>query len=259
MRRVLTALVLLPLLYLFISRLPSGYFLLLVAILGALAMGEFLHMYHRGWAESIAGALAGGLMLLALAQGPPMGIGAATALATVLLLWRLLSNPPQQALKDLAPWAVGLLYIPLMLTWQVKLREAGPQWVLLLYATVWSGDTLALYAGTLLGRHSLYSRVSPKKTVEGALGSLAGGAAAALVLEALLGTALGYPRAAFLGLLMGAAAVGGDLVESMFKRDAGVKDSSRLIPGHGGLLDKLDGSLLAGPLLYGLLRLLGAL
>jgi phosphatidate cytidylyltransferase len=108
--------------------------------------------------------------------------------------------------------------------------------------------------GKGLGKRKLYREVSPNKTMAGAGGSLIGGMAGALILGTLLVPQLGIVPALFIGLTVGVISVIGDLVESMFKRDAGVKDSGTLIPGHGGILDKIDGSLFTGPILYWLLK-----
>jgi phosphatidate cytidylyltransferase len=96
--------------------------------------------------------------------------------------------------------------------------------------------------------------VSPNKTVAGAGGSVIGGMVGALLLRMLIVPQLGLLPALFIGVMVGIISIIGDLVESMFKRDAGVKDSGAIIPGHGGILDKIDGALFAGPFLYCILK-----
>jgi phosphatidate cytidylyltransferase len=113
---------------------------------------------------------------------------------------------------------------------------------------------MAYYMGKSLGKRKLYESVSPNKTLAGGVGSLIGSVAAALIIKALLVPHMPLGVAALTGAVIGAVAVVGDLVESMFKRDAGVKDSSTLIPGHGGVLDKVDGPIFAGPVLWWVLR-----
>jgi phosphatidate cytidylyltransferase len=139
----------------------------------------------------------------------------------------------------------------------LSLRRAGAEWIIFLYGTIWISDSFAFYIGKSVGRKKLYSEVSPKKTVEGAIGSLLGGVISAVAIRALFIESMAPGAAALVGLALGAVAVVGDLVESMFKRDAGVKDSSSLIPGHGGLLDKIDGPLFGGPALFWILQALG--
>jgi phosphatidate cytidylyltransferase len=146
----------------------------------------------------------------------------------------------------------GVLYVGLFLSYFTLLKNQimGTRWVLFLIFTVWAGDTSAYFAGTLIGRHRLYPKLSPKKSVEGLFGGLAGSIAVALVFRRLFLTDLMPFHAVIMGasiLLLGQM---GDLGESMIKRSANVKDSSRLIPGHGGVLDRLDSFLFSAPFLY---------
>jgi len=139
----------------------------------------------------------------------------------------------------------------------MKIREIGPEWVIFLYASVWSSDTFAYYIGKGIGKRKLYREVSPHKTVAGAAGSLIGGILSVFILKAILLPLLTVSAALIIGVMIGIISIIGDLIESMFKRDAGVKDSSTLIPGHGGILDKIDGALFAGPVLYWILIVIG--
>ena len=115
---------------------------------------------------------------------------------------------------------------------------------------MWVSDSVAYYAGKGLGKRKLYTAVSPHKTIAGAVGSVAGGALCALLLSYAFIPLL-------IGIIIGVTTIIGDLVESMLKRDAGIKDSGVLIPGHGGILDKIDGVLFGGPILYFLLSAIG--
>jgi phosphatidate cytidylyltransferase len=130
----------------------------------------------------------------------------------------------------------------------------GLRLVTLVVLAVVAGDTFAYFAGRALGRHPFFASISPKKTAEGAVA----GAAAAILVGAFAGPALvsiSIPAGAGLGALVAVAASAGDLAESALKRAAGVKDSGRLIPGHGGLLDRIDSLVLVGPVVYCYLRL----
>jgi phosphatidate cytidylyltransferase len=130
------------------------------------------------------------------------------------------------------------------------LGSLGPEraWILVLVLVVWAYDTAAYFTGRRFGRHSFMHHISPSKTIEG----VAGGVVAAAVLGAVLVAALGRPWLAGLvfGVVVGAAAQAGDLAESMLKRAAGAKESGRLIPGHGGMLDRVDSFLFAAPVAY---------
>lgn len=171
----------------------------------------------------------------------------------IICIRLLVKRNPLSSLHDISSPVIGLLYIPGFLVLQIQIREFGPQWIIFLYASVWASDTMAYYLGTWIGKTRLYREVSPNKTVAGAVGSLIGGIIAALLFRVTLIPLLTTFSAIFIGMIIGIISILGDLVESMFKRDAGVKDSGIIIPGHGGILDKIDGILFAGPVFYWIL------
>jgi phosphatidate cytidylyltransferase len=162
-------------------------------------------------------------------------------------------------------WAAGLgggLYLGVGLGsllglyhWPGAAPGVGLRLVAIVVGAVIATDTLAYFTGHALGRHPFFASISPRKSVEGAVG----GAVGAMLVAGIAGPlviSLNPVAAVGMGLLIAIAAEGGDLVESTLKRQAGVKDSGWLIPGHGGLLDRLDGLLLAGPAVYCLLVLI---
>jgi phosphatidate cytidylyltransferase len=126
----------------------------------------------------------------------------------------------------------------------------GAYTVLSILASIWLCDSAAYFAGRAFGKHKLFERVSPKKTWEGAIAGLAFAVAAFLVAKALALPFLSYSSAVVCGLIVGVFGQMGDLAESLLKRDAGVKDSSTLIPGHGGVLDRFDSLMFVSPLIY---------
>lgn len=261
LKRIIVAVIVLPILVVWVYFLPPfPYFLGLLVAVGMIALREFYTMYGVSQKLSAAAVLTGGFMLYALCRYPSVSRDAIFLSFVFLLLARMFFiRTPSGSMSDTGPLGVGLLYICGLLSFQWSLRTevSGVKYLLLLYTSVWVADSMAYYVGTYLGRNKLYPAVSPNKTIEGALGSVIGGSAGALGIRALLDIPLFTASGAFLtGALLGAATIIGDLVESMFKRDAGVKDSSNLIPGHGGILDKVDGLLVAGPVLYVIVRVL---
>jgi len=185
-------------------------------------------------------------------RGADVVIATAAAGTAASLLVLVIRGQIATAMHDWAPALAAFLYVGLLGQYFVALRwlDDGRDWVYLAAFTTFATDSGAYAVGRLLGRHKLAPRISPSKTVEGGIGGLIAGALAAMALNRLLG--LDQPDAAMLALGAGAAVAGqfGDLAESLIKRSAGVKDMGTLLPGHGGVLDRLDSLLFVVPLVY---------
>ncbi|MEV6595259.1 phosphatidate cytidylyltransferase [Actinoplanes sp. NPDC051346] len=236
------------------------------AFLGVLVIVAGVGIWETVRALKVAGArpplvplLAGGVLMIVLAwrYGPDalqLGL-VATLLAT--FVWRF-SEEKTGFRRDLAAAALVAVYVPFLLGFGVLLAEPekdGPSRVLCALIAVILSDTGGYAAGVFFGKHPMAPTISPKKSWEGFAGSVTASAVgSALLLYFLLDVSFGW------GLLFGAvisvAAVTGDLAESMLKRDIGVKDMSNLLPGHGGLMDRLDSILFAVPAAYLLLSLI---
>jgi phosphatidate cytidylyltransferase len=259
-KRVVIAAVVLPLVIAYIYYLPPMYYLGLLVVVAVLAMREFYVMYKVPVHLYLPGVVIGGVILYLACRYPyyvPGGIAGAFLLFLMIRLFT--GKTPSGSMAEIGPLWTGLFYIPgfLSFQWLLRSRTDGAAYVLLLYFSVWLADSMAYYIGKYLGRNKLFPSVSPNKTLEGALGSLLGGIGGAFIAK----STLDVPEISVAGALMAGAVIGistliGDLIESMFKRDAGVKDSSGFIPGHGGLLDKIDGLLVSGPVFYVLVRYL---
>ncbi len=201
--------------------------------------------------DSVKELPGGGSGLLLAALGIVLvGLGALTRL------------DPREGLAVFATTTFGALYVGL-LGFVARLGSSGTAvdpgsplgvlgadraWILALVLVVWAFDTMAYFVGRRFGRHAFMAHISPSKTMEGVVG----GAVAAAIVGAVLMALLGRPWVAGVafGLLVGAAAQAGDLAESMLKRAAGAKESGTLIPGHGGLLDRVDSFLFAAPVAF---------
>jgi phosphatidate cytidylyltransferase len=263
LQRVYTALVLAPLIYAVIRYLPPLAFITLLSAVGGTALYEFYRLLFR---ERTNRALIGiGLVTLATLftsvywQGPSMEVlflGAAAALIAPLITRENL----QHHLIDSAVTLFGVVYIGVALSYLILVRALpqGESLVLFILLVTWATDTGAYYMGKTFGRHQLAPAISPKKTVEGLLGGLTFAVIAVYVCRAWIPYYdLSLMSCLSLGGLLTIAGVAGDLAESALKRSAGAKDSSRLLPGHGGMLDRIDSLLFTTPAFYYYVRYSG--
>ena len=176
-----------------------------------------------------------------------------TLIVLALLLYALLTKRPlAESLPALALTLFGVFYVSWLLSHLVLLRglSNGKELVFYVLLVVWAGDTGAYYAGSHLGKHPLAPAISPKKTVEGAVGGLLASVLVSCIAKWTFLPLLDYHDCAILGILLAIISQLGDLCESMLKRAVNVKDSGAILPGHGGMLDRLDGVMFAAPVLY---------
>jgi phosphatidate cytidylyltransferase len=147
---------------------------------------------------------------------------------------------------------MGLVYVPFLLGHLILIRDwyQGVTWTFFLLAVIFAGDTAAYYTGKAFGRHKLAPGISPGKTVEGALGGLAANLAIGALFKKCCFTEFGWGYWIALIMVMGILGQAGDLFESRLKRSVHKKDSGRIFPGHGGILDRIDALLFAAPTLY---------
>lgn len=262
-KRIASALVILPPLVVFLVYASPELFLILVIVLIGLSLREYFHL----------------LAHVQLSLSPGVTVVAAAALAITVHLggWRWLPmvlflsmvaltlsvmltvTHVSHIFPALVYSVFGVLFIGGTLSHLILLRllPAGQWYVLFLCTVVWVGDSAAMYVGKSLGRHKMAPAISPNKTWEGAVGGTVGGILTAIVSAKLWLPHLVLWQCVMLGLCLSVAAQMSDLGESTLKRYAGVKDSGGLIPGHGGILDRIDSMLFAAPtLVYALYVLL---
>jgi phosphatidate cytidylyltransferase len=256
-KRWITALILIPPLIWLILKGGPVLFAVTIGLAGTLCLWEYYRITFHGHAPEVPlgyhawGYGCGVLVIAAASSGNTTALMLALALnltgAAVMSVFRFRNSAdaPLVAVKQV----FGVLYIPVFLSFLVLLRNTvdGPLWVLFLFWIIAWGDTGALYAGTLWGRHKLCPAVSPKKTVEGAAGGLTANLVFAWLFKLLFFHSMAGVTCTLFAFFVGILGQLGDLFESEFKRAAGIKDSSNLLPGHGGFLDRLDALLLAAP------------
>ena len=266
LRRVATAAVFIPIFVWMVTRGPVWMFSALVSATAAVALWEFYRLFtHAG--QPCNGRL-GILLGLALVVSFEMAGGNASmvpalpalvlSVAVTIIITAPVVSGGKPATEGVALTVLGVLYVSWFLGHALLLRRLGDgaALILLLVGVTWVGETAAYVVGSLVGRHKLVPAISPRKSVEGAVAQLA----ASIVASVLLGPGWLLPSwsagfAVGAGALLGVVGQLGDLAESAIKRSVGVKDASGLIPGHGGVLDRIDGLLFNAPALYYYVRL----
>lgn len=280
MKRLITAAVLIPIVLILVFLGPrwQWLFTLAVATVAALAGWEYMGLSRRTGAHPPRVATMVALLALFAVnfEWPDLTPALFGILGLGLLVYCTFFKPVEETIADASASIFCLLYTGLTLIALPTLREQsnGPSLVAFLLFVVWAGDTAAYYAGRAWGRHKMAPSLSPGKTWEGAIASVIGSVVIAATLfglatlmqepsnsevlswlqRVLPSTVLSYPDEIWywLGLaaVVNVAAQVGDLAESALKRSAGVKDSGSLLPGHGGVLDRIDALLIAGPVLW---------
>jgi phosphatidate cytidylyltransferase len=265
MKRILTAAILAPLVLLLIFKAPFWLMPWLAGLVAELAAWEFLGIANASGARTprILVLIAIAVLFFFSFRLPYQVAPVLSALSLAIFAFCAFRGPLEGILTDVSASVFCIVYIGLSLAtipW-LAAQENGPSLLAFLLCVVWAGDIAALYIGKAYGRHKLAPTLSPNKTWEGAVASVVGSLLVGLLLVYLadvLGrhgsSLLEYPgsvfRWVFLAVLLNVAAQVGDLVESALKRGAGVKDSGTLLPGHGGVLDRIDALLLAAPVLW---------
>lgn len=288
MKRIATAIVLIPIVLLLVLKAPIYVLAIVAAAVALLAVAEFLKLTNHYGVQPLSQATyayvalffvfviiaTGGRTPLVETTAVIYGVALATALAPFLFLTiamrraDLSSGYPAAAASV---FAFAYVALPMSLLVEIRQMAAGAIWVIYTLLVVWAGDIFAYFVGKAVGRHRMSPEVSPKKTWEGAIASIlasvivgtlwfqhAPGISSALLRVGLIGRrdgifALEQPQLlpiVVLSVIVNLAAQLGDLVESLIKRGAGVKDSGSILPGHGGMLDRIDAMLFAVPVVW---------
>ena len=251
-QRVAVAVIAIPIIFLLIL-VGGDWYVAFVAAALAIATLEF-ERPRLGWLSPLAVLAA--VFSAAMAGGAHVGynwvlwFAAGAALLTLVLT--LVTFDVERSLIDWM-WTLGaIIYVGFLGAFIVLLRDVhdGRDWVYLTVFWTFAVDTAAYFTGRAIGRHKLAPAISPGKTIEGFLGGWAGGIAAVVLLNYFLGLRIDAGQIALLAVVFPVAAALGDLAESAIKRGMQIKDASELIPGHGGVLDRLDSILFTFPLVY---------
>jgi len=264
--RILTALVLFPPVIYLIGWSPIWLFLAAVVATVELSLYEYFLICRNGGVKSspVMGYIGGAAMCLAQTAAlyqPANPTLAVLGLIVLITLSLGLRGPAdlKEYLQSVSSTIFGILYVGFTLSCLMPLRFTDPgkgqKLIILLFLVIWAGDICAYFVGRSLGRHLLSPRVSPKKTVEGAVAGLAGSLLIAGAFAHWFWQTADLKTVLLLAGLIALAGQIGDLAESAMKRGAGMKDSGSILPGHGGLLDRIDALLFGAPTLWLLLML----
>lgn len=265
-RRLLAAAVFLPCFFIIAHR-GGIYYLILVDMIIVLGLFEFYKMMEAKGLRPYKwiGVLSGGALpwYLFFRQGIYANVLLTLTLIAVMIA-ELIRRDKGHAVYHISVTIFGVLYVSWLGSHLMLLRElpiiagldyaVGFTFVIIVFTLTWSCDTGAYIFGRLFGRRKLFPSISPSKTVEGALGGTFLSIVGILIARGLMDTQLGIVDAVALAIAASVIGQLGDLVESMIKRDARIKDSSTAIPGHGGILDRFDSLLFTAPLIYYALR-----
>lgn len=256
MKRVLTSAVALPVLALVILKGGRTGFTLLVALTAAVGLLEYhaLFLPRQTLAAKGIGLILG---LGVIGSFYTKGIGATSGILVLAFLGSAIGclarwKPGGSMAVVLYRQVTGFVYVPFLLGHLIWVRDwhKGVIWIFFVLAVLFAGDTAAYYVGKAFGRHKLSPNISPGKTVEGALGGLVANLLVGTLFKKCWLPELSWGFCVGLVVLLGVVGQVGDLVESMLKRSVDLKDSGRAFPGHGGVLDRVDGLLFAAPTLY---------
>ena len=261
-RRLLSALVLLPVFLLIVIKAPAVLFNLVVVLFSARALWELTRMLEQAGrpVQRWLGVLAGVAVTASFGASRTLDPLLLPALVLTLAVGAIFAVPIFRGTPAIEPAANTLLavvYVGWLLGYGILLHHTSPrgdELVLFVVGVTWVGETAAYVVGSTLGRRPLAPIVSPKKTVEGATGGFVFGVLTFAVAGAWWLPELPAGLRTIVGVALVALGIAGDLFESMLKRSAGVKDSSALIPGHGGILDRIDALLFAAPIYYVVLK-----
>ena len=235
LKRWITGLVALPILIFLVYK--GGFlFTTLISLAGLVALWEYYRIVFNAEARPIS------RIILYWGYG-----------VSFVLIWSTFLEGPGLTLNVMG---LNLLYIPVLLSFLILIREgsSGMIWIFLLLAVIFAGDTSAYYAGSYLGRHKLSPAVSPGKTIEGSIGGLAGNLVVGAIGKYFFLSAMPWGLCLLFFIVVGVAGQVGDLFESELKRSSGIKDSGGILPGHGGVLDRIDALLFASPVAYVFIR-----
>jgi phosphatidate cytidylyltransferase len=255
--RILVSAITIPLILL-VCYLGGLYFLFFILAIALISLYEFHGLARKKNANSnfVIGIITTIILVLNSYYNYLHFDHLIIAVVVALFVAELFRNK-ESAILNIGVSLLGIFYLGLFSSTIVALRELFPgnylnggYLIISIFVTIWLCDSAAFFLGTAFGKHKLFPRVSPKKSWEGAIAGFVFAILSMIALKYILLDSFSISDAIVIGTIIGSIGQIGDLVESLIKRDAGVKDSSNLIPGHGGIFDRFDSLMLSAPVIY---------
>lgn len=258
--RLLTAAVCIPLIYILVMHSPVIVFVAVLEIALLLALVEFYSIGKKAGynPEGFTGSVMALFLCFSFynfdfSSDFYFELLLAASLFLIPLVYIIRKKELKHALSSVSISYLGMFMLGFLFGYQILLRQKpgkGAGLIFFLYFVIWMGDAAAFYFGSLFGKHQISKRVSPNKTWEGTLASFFTALLSALIAHYWFLEMFSLIQVLLLGALLNITGQSGDMIESMFKRSASMEDSSTLLPGHGGMLDRLDSIIFAAPVLY---------
>jgi phosphatidate cytidylyltransferase len=228
--------------------------ILLLSIIGYDEFARMNDMRKHKW-TSVIGLAAMLLIAIPWETNPfflTLNLTAIIWIAMFVLLFITVSSKNAITIDKISVLWLGAVYIGMGFHYMLSIRisDHGLFWSIFIFVCIWASDSGAYFVGSKLGKHPLWPQISPKKSIEGAIGGIFFSVVAALIFAGYAPELLTFARAILLGLVIAIAGQLGDLIQSAYKRVKGIKDSGTLLPGHGGVLDRVDSWLIVFPFLY---------
>jgi phosphatidate cytidylyltransferase len=252
-----------------LNYLGGWYFFTVVLIISIIAQWEFYDLQKGNGIhpQKFSGIIKGIIILLTVQTKLWLEGSLLLIICLMLILATEMFRRQKNVSANIGVTLLGVMYIPFLLASFLYIRgyvdllfpsveNAGFKFILIIFATIWICDTFAYGFGKWLGKHKLYEKVSPNKSIEGAVAGVIGSILTFTLVKYFSVLPVSFWQVIIFGVVTGIIGQTGDLVESWFKRDAGVKDSSALLPGHGGMLDRFDSLIFVSPAMLVLLVIL---
>lgn len=263
-KRIITALLIAPPVFAIIYFGNSFHFRIFLSLINLICLFEFLNFYKglNGAFLRMGTLLSGTLIHLSLSHYLPgyamIFIVIFTSMIAINSIMKTACSERGFMLAEMGILFLGTLYISSFLGYYGVIRglDGGREWIFFIMSIVFASDILAYYTGKVFGKRRFSPKLSPSKTWEGVFGGWAGGIGGGVVMNIIFYEFLGWKEAIVLSFIVSILGQIGDLFESMIKRYFGIKDSGRLLPGHGGLWDRIDSLIFVAPWVYGYIILL---